>query len=53
MDDAEKNERLKMMGKLHRQFVHPSKRRLVALMSDTGEWKKEFEPELNAVYRKC
>ena len=41
-DDIGENERYKILLKLHRQFAHPSKRRLVALLKDAGVWKDDY-----------
>ena len=35
-DDVDEVERHKILLKLHRQFAHPSKRRLMALLKDAG-----------------
>ena len=53
LDSMEDNERLKAMEKLHRQFVHPSKKRLVALLKDAGVWRDEFQCDLDGIYNKC
>ena len=49
----EKKERKSVMEKLHRQFVHPGKKRLIALMTDAGIWRSEYEEELDDLYEKC
>ena len=36
LDDVDEAERHKILMKLHRQFAHPSKNRLMALLKDAG-----------------
>nr|XP_034319149.1 uncharacterized protein LOC109620710 [Crassostrea gigas] len=39
--------------KLHRQFAHPPKERLAALLKDAGAWMEEFEKQLLEIEQKC
>ena len=48
-----KEGRKRTLEKLHRQFVHPSQKRLVKLLVDAGIWKKEYQGELNSMYKNC
>jgi transposase InsO family protein len=52
-DDLSKNERYKTFVKLHRQFAHPPKKRLSALMKDAGIWREEFEETLDLITNNC
>ena len=53
LEDLGKAERLKVLDKLHKQFVHPSKKRLIALMEDAGVWRKEFDADLETIHNRC
>lgn len=45
--------RMLTLLKLHRQFAHPPKKRLVALLKDAGAWKDEFNDDLCEIEQKC
>ena len=42
LSDMTKEERYKTILKLHRQFAHPSEKRLINLMKDAGVWEDEY-----------
>ena len=49
LDDVDEAERHKILLKLHRQFAHPSKRRLMALLKDAGVWKNDYLDILSTI----
>ena len=51
LDDNGENERYKILLKLHRQFAHPSKRKLVA--KDAGVWKDDYLEVLTRIEESC
>ena len=53
LDDIGENERYKILPKLHRQFAHPSKRKLVALLKDAGVWKDDYLEVLTRIEESC
>ena len=53
LDDISENERYKILLKLHRQFAHPSKRKLVALLKDAGVWQADYLEVLTRLEESC
>ena len=53
LEGLDKQQRRKVIEKLHRQFVHPAKERLIALLKDAGIWNKEYEEDLDHIHEKC
>ena len=47
------NERYKILLKLQRQFAHPFKRKLVALLKDAGVWKDDYLEVLTRIEESC
>ena len=45
--------RFKTLLKLHRQFAHPHKNRLIALLKDAGVWREDYEETLVQMDEKC
>ena len=45
--------RRSVLLKLHRQFAHPPKKRLIALLKDAGAWRDEYEMDLSDIQDKC
>ena len=41
------------MVNLHRQFAHPPKSRLIALLKDADVWKEEYEEIIEQINREC
>ena len=39
--------------KLHRQFAHPSRGKLEALLRNAGVWQGDFVQDLDDIYKKC
>lgn len=46
-------DRKSALPKLHCQFAHPPKKRLVALLKDAKAWKEEYEDILDEITSKC
>ena len=46
-------DRIKTLLKLHRQFAHPRKNRLIALLKDVGVWKEEYEEIIEQINENC
>ena len=53
LSDMSKDEKYKTILKLHRQFAHPPKKRLVNLMKDAGVWQEEYEEVVEEINQKC
>ena len=53
LGDVDEAERHKILLKLHRQFAHPSKRRLMALLKDAGVWKNDYLDILSTIEENC
>ena len=53
LDDVDEAERHKILLKLHRQFAHPSKRRLMALLKDAGVWNNVYLNILSTIEENC
>lgn len=53
LDTLSKQDRFKTLLKLHRQFAHPPKNRLIALLKDAGVWREDYEETLAQVNEKC
>ena len=53
LDDVDEAERHEILLKLHRQFAHPSKRRLMALLKDAGVWKNDYLDILLTIEENC
>ena len=53
LDALSTQERFKILLKLHRQFAHPPKRRLIALLKDAGVWKEEYEDTIQTIEERC
>ena len=43
LDVLNRNDRFKTLLKLHRHFARPPMKRLIALLTDAGVWKEEYE----------
>ena len=39
--------------KLHRQFAHPSMKRLECLQRDAGKWEPKYQETLDIIYDNC
>lgn len=39
--------------KINQQFVHPPKKRLVALLKDSGAWKEDYDKDLSEIETNC
>ncbi|CAC5412668.1 unnamed protein product [Mytilus coruscus] len=53
LDELNVEKRISALLKLHRQFAHPPKKRLVALVKDAGIWKEEYNEDLSEIQSKC
>ena len=53
LDLLDERERYKALTKLHKQFVHPSKKRFVSLMKDADVWREEFKDDIDKLYEEC
>ena len=50
MDDKKRHDSLL---KLHRQFAHPPKKRLIGLLKDAGVWRDDYEQTISEIDPKC
>ena len=48
-----KQDRVKTLLKLHRQFAHPPKNRLIALLKDADVWKEEYGEIIEQINEEC
>ena len=53
LDMLSKEDRFKTMLKLHRQFAHPPKNRLIALLKDANVWREEYEDIIEQINAEC
>lgn len=53
LEELSDDKRKSTLLKLHRQFAHPPKKRLVALLKDAGTWREEYDNDLTDIYAKC
>ena len=53
LDSLNNQDRIKTLVKLHRQFAHPPKNRLMALLKDADVWKEEYEEIIEQINEKC
>ena len=53
LDQLDDRERYKALIKLHKQFLHPPKKRFVSLMKDADVWKQEFVCDIDKLYEEC
>ena len=49
----QEQDRYKTLLKLHRQFAHPPKKRLIALMKDAGVWQEHYKETMAQIEEKC
>ena len=43
----------KSVEKLHKQFVHPPKKKLITLIKDAGAWKENLIEDIDKIYQSC
>lgn len=53
LSEAPAEEKRKVILKLHRQFAHPSSKKLTALMKDAGIWAAEYQSIVDDIYSCC
>ena len=53
LDKVSNQERYKALLKLHRQFTHPTQKKLITLLKDAGAWNEVCREDLDDIYRKC
>lgn len=53
IDEVDPKKRYSTLLKLHRQFAHPPKKRLVSLLKDAGAWHDSFEPDMEKIEQRC
>ena len=53
LQELTKEERYKILLKLHRQFAHPPKKRLIALLKDAKVWQEQYEEDMVQIEEKC
>ena len=53
LEDLSQPELVKTLIKLHRQFAHPSKKKLIALLKDAGVWRQTYDTEMSKIYDEC
>ncbi|CAC5372113.1 unnamed protein product [Mytilus coruscus] len=53
VDELSVEKRISALLKLYRQFAHPPKKRLVALLKDAGIWKEQYDEDLSEIQSNC
>lgn len=53
IDDVDPKKRYLTLLKLHRQFAHRPKKRLVSLLQDAGAWRDNFDEDLEKIEERC
>ena len=53
LSELSNEERKQKLLKLHRQFAHPSSKKLKGLLVDAGAWRDDFQPILDEIHSKC
>lgn len=53
LEEMSAESRRSTLLKLHRQFAHPPKKRLIALLKDAGVWKNDYDDDLSDIQSKC
>ena len=53
LQNLDKKERYKTSLKLHRQFAHPGRMKLISLLKDADTWDESFENDLALIYQNC
>ena len=53
LDNLAGKDRKSALLKLHRQFAHPSRGKLEALLRDAGVWRDNFKDDIEDIYQKC
>ena len=53
LQNLDKKERYTTLLKLHRQFAHPSRMKLISLLKDAHVWKESFENDLALISQNC
>lgn len=53
LNTATETQRYSALLKLHRQFAHPSKGKLIALLKDAGVWDDQMTTILDDIYLSC
>ena len=53
LDSLSGEKRRNALLKLHRQFAHPSRGKLEALLRNAGVWLGEFSEDLDVIYKEC
>ena len=53
LEEMTQDEQKSALLKLYRQFAHPPKKRLVALLKDAGGWRGEYDDHLLEIQSKC
>ena len=53
LENLDSKQRYNTIFKLHRQFAHPSQKRMKGLMQDAGVWRNEYEADMEHIYHNC
>ena len=43
----------KILDKIHKQFAHPTRKKMKALLQDANVWDDEYNPVLDKIYQQC
>ena len=46
-------ERYQTLLKLHRQFAHPSEKKLISLLKNAGSWQDNFLEDIKLIHQRC
>ena len=53
LGEMDSKDRYKTLLKLHRQLAHPPAAKLKALLQDAGQWKNDFQEQLEEIGKAC
>ena len=53
LEEMDSKDKYKVLLKLHRQFAHPSLKKLSALLQDAGKWQEEYTDLLVQIGKNC
>ena len=53
LEEMDSKDKYKVQLKLHRQFAHPSLKKLSALLQDAGKWHEEYTDLLVQIGKNC
>jgi len=53
ISSMQEEDKEKMLEKIHKQFAHPTRKKVVALLHDVDCWDDSFKHLLDGIYQRC